>query len=178
MPDHLCARCARHQKTCCQTREIYATPGDVQRIADFTGRTDFYAYRVPANPEYLDQDDDPAWRDNIFRSDMSRRTLNHQPNGDCTFLGPVGCVLPVDVRPLVCRIYPFDYTEEGIADELASGCPTQLMVPGETLLGCLDMTQVVAEGWRRQIYEEIREEPGHVERDPVQCPTSPSFGTY
>lgn len=175
MSDHLCARCARHQKTCCQSREIYATPGDVRRIRDYIDGSDFYAYRVPSNPEYLDQDDDPAWRDNVFRADQSRRTLNKQPNGDCTFLGPVGCTLPTNVRPLVCRIYPYDYDERGIGEELAEGCPTQLMTAGETLLGCLDMNRLVADEWHRQLYTEIREEPTHPERDPNAYASDPSF---
>ena len=38
-------------------------------------------------------------------------------NGDCTFLGAAGCVLPEEVRPLVCRLYPFEYTHRGILGE-------------------------------------------------------------
>jgi uncharacterized protein len=170
MSDHICARCARHQKTCCQTREIYATPGDVERIRAHTGRTEFYAFRVPENPDYLDQDDDPAWRDNVFRADNSRRTLDRQPNGDCTFLGPVGCTLPTEVRPIICRIYPYDYDERGIAADLAEGCPTQLLHAGEGLLQALDMHLADAERWRRQLYAEIRLEQESTEGPPMRTP--------
>lgn len=174
MTEHLCARCAAHQKTCCQSREIYTTPGDVERIAAHTGRRDFYAFRIPDNPEYLDQDDDPAWRDHVFRADSSRRTLNRQPNGDCTFLGPVGCVLPTEVRPLVCRIYPYDYTESGILGELAEGCPLHLLQPGQGLLQALDMKLADAVRWHGMLYAEIRDEPLQPERDPLAVPTRPT----
>ena len=52
--------------------------------------------------------------------------LKRQPDGDCTFLGEQGCVLPLETRPLICRLYPYDYSEQGIRDELAAGCPLEL----------------------------------------------------
>ncbi len=159
MPDHICARCARNQKTCCQEREIYVTPGDVRRIEAHTGHGDFFEFRMPADPTYLDQDDDPTWRDRVFRDDGSRRSLKRRDDGDCTFLGPVGCTLPSDVRPLVCRLYPFDYTEAGIQQDLAEGCPLHLLLPGETILTALDMRLADAERLRAQLYDELSEEP-------------------
>lgn len=157
--EFLCVRCARSQRTCCQTREIYATPGDAQRIAAHIGRSDFYTYRVPDDPSYQDQDDDPTWRDCVFRPDGSRRVLHRQENGDCTFLGPQGCVLPLEVRPLVCRLYPFDYDESGIKSELAEGCPMHLLRPGLGLLDELQMDIEPAKRWHVQLYQEIRQEP-------------------
>lgn len=156
--EFLCARCARHMRTCCQTREIYCTPGDVRRIGEHTGRDDHFAFRVPDDPDYLDQDDDPTWRDYVFRDDDARRVLHRRDDGDCTFLGDRGCVLPLDVRPLVCRIYPYDYTEAGIRDELADGCPLELLQPGQTLIEALDMDRHQAVEWHRQLYAEIRME--------------------
>lgn len=155
----LCVRCARAQRTCCQTREIYATPGDVQRIAAHTGQSEFFTYEVPEDPSYLDQDDDPSWRDCVFRPDGSRRVLLRKPNGDCTFLGSQGCVLPLEVRPLVCRLYPFDYDEAGLHDELAEGCPLHLLRPGRGLLEELEMDPAPARRWHTQLYQEIRQEP-------------------
>jgi Fe-S-cluster containining protein len=154
--EFLCMRCSRHMKTCCQTCEIYTTPRDVERIADFTGREDFYEYRAPTNPVYLDNDDDPAWRDNVFRADGTRRVLKRRAEGDCTFLGPHGCTLPMHVRPLVCRIYPYDYDEHGIKPDLAQGCPLELLRPQQGLIEALDMNLQDAQRWRTQLYEEIR----------------------
>lgn len=157
--DFLCVRCARHTRTCCQRSEVYVTPGDVERIAAHTGRGEFYEFRAPGNPEYLPQDDDPAWRDQAFRPDGTRRVLRREANGDCTFLGSKGCTLPLEVRPLVCRLYPFEYTEAGLTDELASGCPLELLRPGEQLLTALDMHRSDGERWRQQLYAELRSEP-------------------
>lgn len=143
-------------KTCCQTSEVHATLGDVQRIKEYTGRDDFTEFRVPVNPDYADQDDDSAWQTHVFREDGSRRVLKRKPGGDCTFLGPHGCKLPLETRPLICRLYPYDYNEDGIQDELAPGCPLDLLRPGMSLLEELDITPADARRWHQQLYAEIR----------------------
>lgn len=150
----LCVRCANSQKTCCQTKEIYATPGDVERIAEFTGETGFTTF-VVATGEQADQDDDPPWRDLVFRPDGARRVLRRKEDGDCTFLGAAGCVLPVETRPLVCRLYPFDYDYLGLREELSHDCPTHLMKPGQSLLRVLDMREADARRWHARLYDEL-----------------------
>lgn len=157
--EFICVRCARHMKTCCQTSEVYTTAADERRIAQHTGRADFTEFRRPANRSYLGDDDDPLWRDRVFRPDGSRRVLKRRENGDCTFLGERGCVLPLEVRPLICRLYPFDYTEAGLRQELATGCPLELLADGQGLLEALDMKREDAARWHRQLYEDIRSEP-------------------
>ena len=154
--DFLCVRCARHMKTCCQRSEVYATPGDVERITTFSGRNDFTEYCTPGNPDYAEQDHDTAWQQHVFRQDGSRRVLKRQANGDCTFLGLHGCVLPLETRPLICRLYPYDYTEQGIQDDLSPGCPLELLRPGRELLEELDMKLRDARCWHKQLYAEIR----------------------
>ncbi len=156
--DFLCVRCARHMRTCCQTREIFVTRGDVRRIAAHTGQDDFFEYRIPDDPSYLDQDDDPEWAAGVFREDNSRRVLKQQATGDCTFLGAAGCCLPLETRPLVCRIYPFDYDAQGLRDGLSHGCPIPLVRPALGLLGELQMERGPAEAWRRQLYTELSHE--------------------
>jgi Fe-S-cluster containining protein len=163
--EFLCARCARHMKTCCQTPEIYVTPGDFERIASHTGRRDFSHFRIPTDPVYLEVDDDPVWQEHIFREDKSRRVLKKMPDGDCSFLGPQGCTLPLEVRPLVCRLYPYDYDERGIRDELTRGCPLELLRPGQKLLEVLGMKIDDARRWHKQLYEEVR-----LEKDGRQLP--------
>lgn len=157
--EFLCIRCSRHMKTCCQTSEIYVTKGDVGRIRAATGRDDFYERRVPANPDYADQDDDPLWRDRVFDGEGQRRVLRRRPGGDCTFLGTAGCVLELETRPLVCRIYPFLYSEAGIEAGLDGGCPRELLRPGQSLIDALGMQRDDAERWRRQLYRELEDEP-------------------
>ncbi|MBW3542983.1 MAG: YkgJ family cysteine cluster protein [Planctomycetes bacterium] len=146
-------------RTCCQTSEVYVTPGDVERIARHAGRDDFHEFRPPVRAEYAPDDFDLPWRERVFRSDGTRRVLKRRPEGDCTFLGPAGCTLPLDVRPLACRIYPFDYSAEGLKQELAPGCPLELLRNGQSLLGALEMNADDARRWHRQLYDEIALEP-------------------
>ena len=157
---HPCARCARMQETCCQRAEVYVTLGDVARIAEHSGRSDFHERRSPADSEYLDDDeDDPIWRRATVASDGTRRVLRRKANGDCTFLGEAGCVLPEGVRPLVCRLYPYDYTESGMKGETAGYCPREeLAPPGGSMIRLLGIGLSDAERWRRELYRELRSE--------------------
>ena len=154
--ESLCARCARHTTTCCQQSDIYVTPGDVERIAAQVGRRDFYEFRLPGDPVYMQQDDDPIWPELVYKdAGGTRRLLKQEDNGDCHFLGERGCVLPGEVRPLICRLYPFDFNERGIVPALARGCPLELLPPGQSLLHALEMNYNQADAWRQQLYAEL-----------------------
>lgn len=160
--DFLCVRCSRMQATCCQTAQVYITPADMRRVAVHTGRDDFYEYALPDDPVYLQQDDDPTWPRYVFQPDGTRRVLKRLEQGagkgDCIFLGQAGCSLPGDVRPLICRMYPFDFNDQGITDKLGDHCPRELLPAGQDLLTALGMDREAAETTRQQIYQEIREE--------------------
>lgn len=160
---HPCARCASMQKTCCQRAEILVTRGDLARIAQHTGQSDFWNNRPPENAEYLEQDpDDPNWLAYTTNERGERRMLLRRPTGDCTFLGEAGCVLPLEVRPLVCRLYPFAYTESGIDGQDVEYCPTESLLPkdrpGVTMLTILGMDPADGERWRSALYRELRED--------------------
>jgi len=131
------------------------TPGDRERIQAHVGHGDFFEYRAPGDLTYQDQDDDPVWKEHVFAPDHTRRILRHQSNGDCVFLGPQGCQLPVDVRPLVCRLYPFQYDHRGILGIVAEYCPLHLLEPGSSLIESLGMNHEDAVRWCRQLYAEI-----------------------
>jgi uncharacterized protein len=154
--EFLCVRCSRHMKTCCQTSEVYTTLGDVERISKHSGKNGFTEFRAPTNPNYSDQDDDPIWNKGVFRTNGERRILKRKPNGDCTFLGNAGCELPLEIRPLICRIYPYDYTAYGLREELAPGCPTELLAEGQGLLEALQIPREDAVRWHAQLYHEIQ----------------------
>lgn len=154
----LCARCAKTQKTCCQASEIYVTPGDVRRIRAERPGLDFSHDRRSDDPDVTEHDDDPEWY-RTFNDDGSRRVLRQRSNGDCTFLGPVGCTLDLEVRPIICRLYPLDYTASGFREYLVPRCPTGLLRSQQTLLGTLGMSPEGGDAWRLQLYEEIQEEP-------------------
>ncbi len=157
---HPCARCALLQRTCCQRAEVVITAGDAARIARHTGRSDFWEYRLPESPDYVFADpDDPNWVPWTVRPDGTRRVLRRRPAGDCTFLGQAGCTLPGDVRPLICRLYPYKYTEAGVGEVDDHYCPTaQVVPPGMDMARMLGMTVEHAESERRQLYRELREE--------------------
>lgn len=154
--EFLCIRCARHMKTCCQTSQVYITPGDVERVAEHVGHRDFYEFAPPDDPIYLKQDDDPIWPQLVFKAeDGTRRILRRHESGDCVFLGDQGCRLPLETRPLLCRIYPYDFNEQGIHAKLANGCPMELLPEGVPLTVALDMNLADAERWHKQLYEEL-----------------------
>lgn len=155
--EFLCARCARHQRTCCQDTEIHVTLADVRRIMPYADGVEFTEYRAPGDPVYDQRIEDPVWHQHVFRPDGTRRILKQQANGDCHFLGAAGCRLPADVRPIVCRLYPFDYTAAGLTPQPASGCPLELLPLGAELLPTLGMDRADAERLRAQLYEEICE---------------------
>lgn len=156
MQQTLCARCAMAGKTCCQGREIYITPGDVRRISAVAGDLQFVEWTRTTDPSYLDQDDDPVWREHVFHSDGSRRILKFDAGGDCIFLDSRGCRLPMAVRPLLCRLHPFTYTADHIDAEPDEGCPRHLLVSGESVFEAVQTSLALAQQWHRQLYEEIR----------------------
>jgi Fe-S-cluster containining protein len=151
----LCARCAAQGKTCCQGREIYVSPGDLQRIHAFTGETQFFEWARITDPAYLDQDDDPVWRVHVISRDGSRRILKRTPRGDCVFLGSSGCRLPMEVRPLLCRLHPLNYTADHIDSEPDVECPRHLLLAGESVFDAIHLPLALAGKWHRQLYEEI-----------------------
>jgi uncharacterized protein len=156
MQPSLCARCALQGRTCCQGREIHITPGDMRRISAVTGSLDYVEWARTIDPAYLDQTDDPVWRQHVFRHDSARRILKRQPNGDCFFLGPQGCLLAMEVRPLLCRLHPFTYTADHIDNEPDAGCPRHLLLSGESLFEAVHTSRQLAWQWHHQLYEEIK----------------------
>ena len=152
-----CARCALVQRTCCQRAEILVTEGDVARISATIGRADFHERRAPLDPEYLEEDpEDPSWLRLTVRPDGTRRVLRRQANGDCTFLGPQGCVLELETRPLVCRLYPYAFTESGVDGREEGYCPTALLAPdGRAMVDVLDVAKSDADRWHSTLYDEL-----------------------
>jgi len=161
-----CARCALTGKTCCQHTEIYVTMNDVRRIAVFTTRIDFFEYRSPSDPAYFGGECDPQWLRHVFRLDGTRRVLKQQSYGDCIFLTGSGCQLSLDVRPLVCRLYPLIYTDRGIETEPDEQCPVKTLCQGESVLEVFGITPDQARRWHMDLYREmIQPEGGETDED-------------
>ncbi|HIJ77952.1 MAG TPA: hypothetical protein HPP69_01410 [Deltaproteobacteria bacterium] len=138
-------------------RDIIVTMGDIRRISGHGGQHDFFEMRRPSSPAYLEQEDDPNWNSYTLTRDGSRRVLKHGRDRRCHFLTPQGCQLPGPVRPLVCRIHPVEFTELEITG-LATECPVEFLAQGESLLDSMQMSVVEVEGWRVQLYDELRDE--------------------
>jgi Fe-S-cluster containining protein len=169
----LCRRCALVQKTCCQDSEVYVTLGDIERIRACTGEDAFCDFKPPQNSRYTDQDDDPVWRDMVMGRGNARRILRKRDNGDCHFLSPTGCRLSLDARPLVCRLYPYSYSEKGIEGVDAYRCPAEFLSSGREILSALgmdDFNEVLR--WHATLYAEIRCEHGAVSREPAKEPVA------
>ncbi len=137
---------------------------DEARIRRTIGDEAFTEYAPPADPDYLpDPALDPVWH-RIFAADGGRRRiLAHRPGGDCHFLTPTGCRLALEVRPMVCRLYPYDYDDRTIKGVNGHFCPEPERDNPALLLAELTMNRDQAEAWRRELYRDIREEfPGSV----------------
>ncbi len=116
----VCARCPRVLGTsCCEVKEgehlATLTRADVERIATHTG----LGTRRFVAEEYLTEEESagyearrPLYR-GYFRRGPVRLTLATRA-GACVFHEKGrGCVLPGDVRPVACRLYPFERWPDG-----------------------------------------------------------------
>lgn len=154
----LCARCAAGGTTCCHNSQIFLTRSDVARIATEVDADDFWELAPPSNGKYIaDPDLDPIWN-RMFNKGRRRRVLRHASGDACHFLTPTGCRLPLDARPLICRLYPFDYNADTIKGVHAHRCPTPECDNGPLLIALLGMNRDDAEPWRKELYREIEKE--------------------
>ena len=153
---HYCLACASQGHTCCQGHDIYVTRGDCERIGRHSRVMDFYEYRGCSHPDYADQGEDPLWQQYVFRLDGSRRVLKRLAGGDCLFLGPAGCSLPLTARPLVCRLYPHTFSANGIAGVWDGACPAAKAETSPMLEnGIAGVQWQEAVLWHRMLYTEI-----------------------
>lgn len=154
---NLCSLCAQIGKTCCQQTDILLTVGDVRRIAAHTNTNEFFEFRLPRDPGDLGDGGDPNWLAYTLRLDGTRRVLHQRAGGDCRFLFPSGCLLPVEVRPLICRLHPVTYTEFGLTG-ISPDCPSHLATSRADVLSSIGMDLLTAGRWHRQLYRELRED--------------------
>jgi uncharacterized protein len=121
----VCARCPRALgRSCCEVAPGEAlatlTRADVARIAAHTG----FAARRFVEEEGLDEEAAAAYEAGrplfrgYFRQGPVRLTLQQRPQAGgrsaCVFHRPgAGCALPAHVRPIACRLYPFDVFADG-----------------------------------------------------------------
>ena len=149
----LCFKCSLNGTSCCKGTQIYLTNGDVLRISRFLGSRHFFAIEM-ADTAYLDPGDDPTWLALTIRPDGQRRVLKRTGDKSCTMLGEKGCRLPMPVRPLVCRLYPYEFTEKGISG-VDSSCPISRERDWPALIEQLGMAMGATSKWHNMLYCEL-----------------------
>jgi Fe-S-cluster containining protein len=114
------------------------TRADIARISEYT---DLPARRFTEEEGVSESgaaDFETRWP--LYRSYFRRgpvRTTLLARNGACVFFDPTGgCTLPSDVRPIACRIYPFEQWADG-SWSLAVGRYGDLSVAREEGSACL-----------------------------------------
>ncbi|MFL5350678.1 MAG: YkgJ family cysteine cluster protein [Hyalangium sp.] len=115
-----CARCAKALgKTCCEPRGTehlaMVTRADIARISEHTRLAARRFTQEDGVTEAGAADFEARWP--LYRGYFRRgpvRTLLLARNGSCIFHERTrGCTLPMDVRPIACRLYPFDKWADG-----------------------------------------------------------------
>ena len=140
-----CADCCTvRNRSCCRDVTPSLTLGDVARISAVAS-PDLAVAFIPVEGDYA-SDDDPEWAELAHvPGGKYRLALRNLPeHGGCAYLTPTGCSLAMDVRPLVCRIYPWNFNAQSITSKTEE-CP-----------GWDGVSRDDAEKWRSQLYDEIR----------------------
>ena len=119
----VCARCAAKGPTCCEL-----TPGVEEvcfPVSEYERERIIEC--VPDSGGFALQVNTPVFIENLFRLFPGQRKkvkelfppggmhyrLEVDSNGKCLFLGSEGCIIPKEVRPLYCRLFPFWTDENG-----------------------------------------------------------------
>ncbi|MBN1759360.1 MAG: YkgJ family cysteine cluster protein [Chitinispirillaceae bacterium] len=148
-----CASCAEKGTSCCTGTQILLTSGDVKRITAVLLRNDYFHFEK-ADEDYLDPGDDPIWIRITIKSDGTRRVVKRSGERHCSLLGPAGCRLALEERPLVCRLYPVAYTTDWI-DGIDPSCPIAHAARPDELLNLIGTTRTDARRWHRMLMNEL-----------------------
>jgi Fe-S-cluster containining protein len=164
---NLCLECSKLDKTCCQLGSgvVLLTDQDINRIELFVNENkdlqikNFWLNEEPK--EYLSNriksSFDPNMKKYALSLDGKVQTLKHKSNGDCIFLSDKGCVLPMETRPLYCRIHPYDFVEEEIVGITFVDCPVHLLKKRGDLPDEINVKYDDADRWTKMLYKELRE---------------------
>lgn len=148
-----CCRCAQAGTSCCTNRQIHLTSGDMACISRFLGWNDFSTIEAP-DPWYLEPEYDPAWLTWTLGPGGLLRVLKRKQGKACGMLTGTGCLLPFHERPMICRLHPFMYTEEGILG-IDPTCPISRKADWPSVLEKLGMPIEKARDWQRMLYAEL-----------------------
>lgn len=151
-----CVECAKAGHACCVGRQIVITDKDIERVAAHVGHRNFVVYEEP-EPWYLEPFYDTNWVPLVLRPDGRLKILKRKADKSCGFLAENGCVLPFAVRPRLCQLHPYTFTEEGII-----GLDMECLISHEKnayeYLAEHDMPLEEAKKWQKELYEELNRE--------------------
>ena len=115
----ICAVCAQNGPTCCQLRQEYAdlsfplSTVEKETIAAYERwKGVFFIVQAPNSVQLISRlgflfPDDLDTIKTLFPENGRHERLLTNKLGHCVFLGPMGCLLPGNARPLYCRLFPF-----------------------------------------------------------------------
>jgi Fe-S-cluster containining protein len=132
--------------------QIYLTGEDIKRISNVIGSSGFFRYEKPWS--WCERDEaDPVWEKHVFGCSR-RRVVRRRVDGSCHFLGENGCVLDLEIRPLVCRLYPYEYRPDGIHG-VHPKCPVSRSETPETDFKTMGMRSDRVNAWHAAFYAEL-----------------------
>lgn len=160
----VCAQCAGRQKTCCERPDIQIalTPGDIQRLRDHCGHAEFFE-RKAVEPEFRSHyvnpenhsSNDALYVKHLFDEQGRRPVLLKQADLSCLFVTPTGCSLPHSIKPLLCRIYPFDWNDQLDLWLDSAYCPPELFASEADLIARISEGEAETRELIRLFYREI-----------------------
>ncbi|MBS2023632.1 MAG: YkgJ family cysteine cluster protein [Deltaproteobacteria bacterium] len=122
----VCGRCVAAGGGCCTSEPgIFGPPltrADEERIAAATGLTPrkfVHVRSVDAEEQRAWEEDVPSAKGIVVRGKV--RSLA-RPDGRCLLLTERGCSLPLDARPLQCRLFPFVVRGRSLTVQPAGEC--------------------------------------------------------
>jgi Fe-S-cluster containining protein len=90
--------------------KIILLPGEIQRIAEFTGEDpSYFIDNSPLTQNQLEFYTENTAEDPLWAQLFSAWTKPTGLKGSCSFLKREGCSLPYHIKPLLCQIYPLDF---------------------------------------------------------------------
>lgn len=119
---NVCAQCAKIYPTCCTLSQekgilFVLSPAEIKQIANYVQKKNFF--KTELNSAQLVQSLIAIFPDQkkdiirIYPPNNYHFTLALKQD-KCYFLGEKGCLLPRQIRPFFCRIYPFWVRERRI----------------------------------------------------------------